>query len=216
MSRILRPIDHDDLTPGVSLSDEVYARVGAAILDGTLAAGQRLRDVDIAAQLGISRTPVREALQRLARFGLVEIAVGRYTRVSIPDERLRRETAVFTAYMMGSAMRLALIAASDDELAGIVAHADGVLAGVRAGDLELVFTRCAEMFEAITRATHNSVFTGVVRESALVIERNLRGWDPFLEGAVPRVDLYERLRAQLRDRDGSGAESTLRELHDVA
>ncbi len=83
MSPKLSPIDHSDLTSGVSLSDEVYARIGAAILDGTLAPGERLRDVDIATQLGISRTPVREALQRLERFGLVEVAVGRYTRVSV-------------------------------------------------------------------------------------------------------------------------------------
>ena len=76
MSTFLRPIDHNDLTTGVSLSDEVYARIGAAIVDGSLAPGERLRDGDIAAQLGISRTPVREALQRLERFGLVELLQG--------------------------------------------------------------------------------------------------------------------------------------------
>ncbi|WP_419760953.1 GntR family transcriptional regulator [Microbacterium hominis] len=63
MSTFLRPIDHNDLTTGVSLSDEVYARIGAAIVDGSLAPGERLRDGDIAAQLGISRTatPARRA-----------------------------------------------------------------------------------------------------------------------------------------------------------
>jgi DNA-binding transcriptional MocR family regulator len=76
-----------DLAGGKILSDEVYKRIGAAILEGTLPAGVRLRDVDLAAaQLGISRTPVREAPQRLEHFGLVEIAVGRYTRVSEPTD----------------------------------------------------------------------------------------------------------------------------------
>lgn len=216
MSPKLSPIDHSDLTSGVSLSDEVYARIGAAILDGTLAPGERLRDVDIATQLGISRTPVREALQRLERFGLVEVAVGRYTRVSVPDDRVRRETGVFTAYLMGNAVRLALSAATDEELAVIVATADAVVDSARAEDVALLFAKCTEMFELVTRATHNSVFIGVVREAALAIERNLRGWEPFLTDTVRRVDLFVRLRAQMHARDGAGAEQSLRELHGVA
>jgi len=64
MSATLSPIK---LTHGTILSDEVYSCIGAAILDGRLRPGQRLRDVDLAAELGISRTPVREALQRLER-----------------------------------------------------------------------------------------------------------------------------------------------------
>jgi len=89
MSVTLPPIR---LEGGTILSDEVYARIGAAILNGTLPAGARLRDVELAEQLGVSRTPVREALQRLERFGLVEVAVGRYTRGSEPSESLRQET----------------------------------------------------------------------------------------------------------------------------
>lgn len=216
MSAYLPPIDHNDLTTGVSLSDEVYARIGAAIVDGSLAPGERLRDVDIATQLGISRTPVREALQRLERFGLVEIAVGRYTRVSVPDERVRRETGVFTAYLMGNAIRLASTAATDDELAVILAVADAVVESAESRDIARLFERCTRMFQLMTLATHNAVFIGVVREAALSIERNLRDWDPFVENAVRRGDLFARLRAQLRDRDGDGAEATLRELHDVS
>lgn len=101
-------LDPIRLNGGTILSDEVYARIGAAILDGTLPAGARLRDVELAEQLGVSRTPVREALQRLERFGLVEVAVGRYTRVSEPSDRLREETGEFTAYFMGNALRIAL------------------------------------------------------------------------------------------------------------
>jgi DNA-binding GntR family transcriptional regulator len=209
----LRPIDHNDLTTGVSLSDEVYARIGAAIVDGSLAPGERLRDVDIAAQLGISRTPVREALQRLERFGLVEIAVGRYTRVSVPDERVRRETGVFTAYLMGNAIRLALANATDDELDGIVA-AGTVVDSAAHRDIASLFSRCTQMFELMTRATHNTVFIGVVREVALTIERNLRGWDrssrqrPVASTSSTRCDASS-------PSDGRGAEETLRRLHDL-
>ncbi|RKS90199.1 DNA-binding GntR family transcriptional regulator [Microbacterium sp. AG790] len=215
MSAYLHPIDHNDLTTGVSLSDEVYARIGAAIVDGSLAPGERLRDVDIATQLGISRTPVREALQRLERFGLVEIAVGRYTRVSVPDERARRETGVFAAYLMGNAIRLALANATDEELDGILAAADAVVDSAALHDIAGLFARCTQMFALMIRATHNTVFIGVVREVALTFERNLRGWDPFVTAAGSRVDLFHALRRQLEARDGRGAEETLRRLHDL-
>ena len=54
------------------LIDDVYARLRDLILSNVLRAGQKLVDRDLAEQLGVSRTPVREALGRLAMVGLVE------------------------------------------------------------------------------------------------------------------------------------------------
>jgi DNA-binding GntR family transcriptional regulator len=54
------------------LVDDVYARLRDLILSNVLRAGQKLVDRDLAEQLGVSRTPVREALGRLAMMGLVE------------------------------------------------------------------------------------------------------------------------------------------------
>ena len=52
------------------------------ILHGSLAAGTRLGEVELAERLGVSRTPVREALARLAAEGLVEIVPNRGARVA--------------------------------------------------------------------------------------------------------------------------------------
>ena len=54
------------------LTDDVYARLRDLILSNVLRTGQKLVDRDLAEQLGVSRTPVREALGRLAMTGLVE------------------------------------------------------------------------------------------------------------------------------------------------
>ena len=54
------------------LVDTVYARLRDLILSNVLRAGQKLVDRDLAEQLGVSRTPIREALGRLAMLGLVE------------------------------------------------------------------------------------------------------------------------------------------------
>ena len=52
------------VTTRVLLRDEAYARLRDAILDGTLEAGEQLRDAELSSWLGISRTPIREALAR--------------------------------------------------------------------------------------------------------------------------------------------------------
>lgn len=212
MTVILPPIE---LTGGMILGDEVYARIGAAILDGTLPAGQRLRDVDLAQQLGVSRTHVREALQRLERFGLVEIAAGRYTRVSEPNDRLRDETGEFTAYFMGNALRIALQRCTADQHAAIVAKMDAVVDGAERADPLRLFEAASTMFEEVTKATGNTVFIGVVRETALAIQRNLRGWQPFLVGPISRGDGYAQLREHIVTRDGDNAEQLLRYLHGI-
>jgi DNA-binding GntR family transcriptional regulator len=54
------------------LTDDVYSRLRDMIVSSILQPGQKLVDRDLAARLGVSRTPVREALGRLAMIGLVE------------------------------------------------------------------------------------------------------------------------------------------------
>jgi DNA-binding GntR family transcriptional regulator len=55
-----------------SLADSVYQHILEAILTGSLASGTELSEVALAAELGVSRTPIHEALRRLAADGLVD------------------------------------------------------------------------------------------------------------------------------------------------
>ncbi|HEV7978162.1 GntR family transcriptional regulator [Amycolatopsis sp.] len=64
------------------MRDEAYERIRRAIIEGDLAPGENLRDADLAAELGLSRAPVRQALTRLVADGLVESKPQSYTRVA--------------------------------------------------------------------------------------------------------------------------------------
>ena len=68
--------------PRALAREDVYHHLSTWIIDGTLQPEEPLRDLDIAERLGVSRTPVREALRRLEDEGLVETALNRWTRVS--------------------------------------------------------------------------------------------------------------------------------------
>ncbi len=77
--------------PGISnatLSDRVYQAIRDNIVKGRPPAGEFVREVDVSTALGVSRTPVREALARLARDGFVEKIPRRGFRV--PEESLDR------------------------------------------------------------------------------------------------------------------------------
>lgn len=64
---------------------EAYLKIRNWILDGTLAPGAQIRDKELAEQLGVSRTPIREALLRLEDEGLVQTKPNRSTLVSSID-----------------------------------------------------------------------------------------------------------------------------------
>ena len=77
-------------------ADAAYARLREAIVDGQYPAGSRLTEVEIAEALGMSRTPVREALRRLAGDGLVR-ASDRGVIVDLMDEEEARHARMVRA-----------------------------------------------------------------------------------------------------------------------
>ena len=90
----------------VPLRDEVYRQLLEQISRGSLAAGTRVKDSVMATQLGVSRTPVREALLRLAREGVVEADMGRGFRVPRLDAVEMRESGAILASLEGLALTM--------------------------------------------------------------------------------------------------------------
>jgi len=118
-----------------SVVDQVYIAVRERILTGELARGSRLRQEELAAELGVSRTPLREALRRLASEGLVDFNPNRGATVSRDDvANLWHAWAARVAIEPGAA-RLAAQAAGADAVAGLRALIGEQRAGVdRGGD----------------------------------------------------------------------------------
>lgn len=198
---------------GAVLGDEVYEHLGQAILDGRLAPGQHLRDRELAEWLGVSRTPVREALQRLERVGLVEVSPHRYTRVSQPNVKAEEDTFELVAYNMGIAVRMATARCDDETLALALERLDDVIAASRADDYDLLAHVSHSFFTVVTRATGNVALLQFVREYSIAIQRNLARWRPFIECPLGRTAAYEEFREAFARRDGHRAEEVLRGIH---
>ena len=88
------------------MRDQAYAQLRDAILDGTLEPGEQLKDAELAEWLGLSRTPIREAVARLEEYGIVETKPNSYTRVAPLSARDARDA--FTVYAALEALAASL------------------------------------------------------------------------------------------------------------
>ncbi|MEU0498909.1 GntR family transcriptional regulator [Mycobacterium sp. NPDC006124] len=87
------------------LRDDAFTAIRAAIVDGTLQPEERLVDAELSEWLGVSRTPIREALARLDAAGLVRTRPGQYTIVSPLDTRSMTDAQGVAAAMHELAVR---------------------------------------------------------------------------------------------------------------
>jgi DNA-binding GntR family transcriptional regulator len=101
---------------GDALVDELAAAIQSRVLNGELQTGTWLRQESLAAEFGVSRTPVREALRKLQATGLVEVQPRRGALVRGLTAREIREAYEVRAELEGLAAELAATRVRDAEL----------------------------------------------------------------------------------------------------
>ena len=99
-----------------ALVDHIAATLQSRVLRGEIAGGTRLRQEGIAAEFGVSRTPVREALRKLQAGGVVELTPHRGAVVRDPNTRDIREAYAVRAELEGYAAELAAQRIRDAQL----------------------------------------------------------------------------------------------------
>jgi DNA-binding GntR family transcriptional regulator len=145
------------------LHEEVAARLRNMIIEGALRAGQRLNERILCDQLGISRTPLREAFRVLATEGLIELPPHRGAQVV----RMSRDEVVHTFELMGAleglSGELACRNITDAEVAEIKALHRQMAACHRKRDLPGYYRLNRDIHERINAAARNPVLTEFYR-----------------------------------------------------
>lgn len=201
---------------GSALADTVYALLARAIVDGRLVPGERVRDVEIAELYGISRTPVREAIQRLERQGMVEVSAHRYTRVTTPDESSRDEALEYIGQLAGMALRMAVRRADDEVLAALIADLDEIIGVATSGDVATLTTMYVSFHRRASLAAGNRMLLSTLREIYLPVSWLVGPWTPYPADPAARKESFMRLRDAVAARDGAEAERIVREQHPLA
>lgn len=158
-----------------TLADQVYEAVRNRILDGELESGEFAREQELSDAMGVSRTPVREALGRLASEGFLERIPHRGFRV--PDEAL---SPILEIYPIVSALellagRLAFPRVGDEELAELRRINADLRAAMEEEDVDSAIELNNRFHDLIARRSGNQTLVEQLEELRVQIRR-LETW----------------------------------------
>ncbi len=153
------------------LHEEAVDRLRDQIVQGRLGPGERLNERLLCEQLGISRTPLREAIKLLATEGLVELLPNRGAVVSGVDPERIAEALVVMGTLEALAGELACGHASDATIAAIRALHDEMLAMHAKGDLAGYFRYNQLIHMSIVEASRNPVLANTYRQLNANVKR---------------------------------------------
>ncbi|MGY3346754.1 MULTISPECIES: GntR family transcriptional regulator [unclassified Bradyrhizobium] len=148
---------------GVALGEAVFRSLCEALQAGSYRAGDRLREEEVAQRLKVSRTPVREALGRLAARGFVAPAAGRGLIVRNLDISEVLELYAMREIMEGASARLAAEHASAPEIDALRDIEQALVEASETGAAEMAKLNRA-FHEAICRAARNRYLDNASRE----------------------------------------------------
>jgi DNA-binding GntR family transcriptional regulator len=188
-----------------SLADKAYHAIRGLIVSLELAPGALIDERELIERLGIGRTPVREALRRLAQEQLVEVYPRRGMFVTPVDVRALARLSEVRAVLEPEAARLAAERATDadrEELALLLSELD-------AGGSELIDLD-ERIHRAVYRAAHNDLLETTLEQYYMLA---LRIWSIGLDRAhelAEAVGAHRTLLEAIHDGDGDRAAATMR------
>ncbi|WP_226531388.1 GntR family transcriptional regulator [Microbacterium paraoxydans] len=193
------------------LADEVFRHIGSQIVRGTLTEGERIRDVEVAEELHVSRTPVREALQRLERLGMVMMYPSRYTEVTSVTAETEAQSLVFAGCQAGIAARLAVPRLSTTQREHVVRLVAAMCATLDDG-AKTSEARWA-VFSYLGEHCGNSQHRALMEDASMALLRNLRNWKIVPTDRERMRQLYLDFGEAVADGEGERAEGLVRSMH---
>lgn len=185
-----------------SLHEAIVSRVRDMIIEGLLAPGSRIHEGRLGEELGVSRTPLREALKYLASEGLLDLSPGRGALVRQFSAKDVQDTLAVIGHMEGMAGRLACEKASDAEIREVREFHDRMMEMYRARDRLPYFKLNQAIHSAILRLSKNDSLAYVhgILQARLRRIRYIGNEGP--EKWAGAVADHEEMMAALEARDG--------------
>lgn len=203
------PIPSSAGEPRVLLRDRVFARLREAIVDGTLEPGERLNDADLCRWLGVSRTPVREALGRLEQTGLVQVRPGSSTIVSPLDDRAAVEAQAVVATLHELAAREAVPVVEPVHLEAMERANDDFAAALSRGEVEAAIAADAAFHQVFVDLCANRTVIAVLDDLTPLLRRMERARFATLAGRAS-VSQHRDIVEAARRGDAEAAAATTR------
>jgi DNA-binding GntR family transcriptional regulator len=193
---------------GFPRGEAAYRHIRSAIQNRQLKPGERLREIDLAKHAGLSRTPIREALSRLEKEGLVARDPMRGVVVAQLDTSMLTELYYMREVLEGTAARLVAQHASDVEISILDDLCQQYEAAL--GDENALASSNRRFHETLYRFSHNRYLLNMV--TVLHDALSLLGGTTLsnAERAEETLREHRAVTAAIRARDADAAEQALR------
>jgi DNA-binding GntR family transcriptional regulator len=210
------PVPSSAPTEHQLLRDTVRQKIHEAIMDGTLEPGERLNDDELIAWLGVSRTPIREALSQLARAGLIEMAPNRYTRVTTPNPAEVIEAMQTLGVLFGGVVRLAVPRLGAASRKKILSALDKTITEFESHDVAGVNKDALSVFALYVAECGNENLRRVCTDTmdGLAFRLRLPNLDELVDWDTMAAD-FRRLRTATENSDNIEAELATEAIHQL-
>ena len=192
-----------------TLETQAYELMREKVITGEWAQGSHLKDSELATLLGISATPVREALRKLASEGLVEAIPYRGTFVTSFSPAQVIELLDVRLGLELMAVEASLATLCQGELDNMEAALDAFDEAVQGGKLTAVLEADMAFHDLLVRSSHNSILGELYRQLSGRVQMLMAIADLGGRMATGNTEHREILQALCR-RDRGGVEAALR------
>ena len=194
-----------------SKTDDIVESIRTAILSHRLLPGFELREMSLSRLYGVSRTVVRQALQRLAKDGLVQLEAGRIAAVAQPTAQEAKDVFDLRIALESHVTMTLIERGSPKDVAQLRTHLRREKAALKAGDWETVRRLGAEFHGLMARLAGNALLTQALEQLqgrvALILQLYHDAYD---QHAGCLQEDHERFIDLIEARDGKKALALLR------
>lgn len=198
----MNALDHVASIHRISLHEELVERLQIMIVEGVLQPGNKVAERELCEKLGVSRTPMREALKVLAADGLLTLEPNRGARVRAITVAELEEAFQVMGALEALAGELACQHISDAQLIELKQSHVDMLACYEAQDIQSYFQHNQRIHEIIMEATGNELLNSTYRSLAVRVRRTRYMANLNVDRWKDAVNEHEQILAAIDNRDG--------------
>lgn len=198
------------------LRDVVFENLRTAILEGNLKAGKRLMEVQLAEQLGVSRTPIREAIRKLELEGLVVMLPRKGAYVANMSFKDLIDVLEIRASLEGLAASLASERLRDEDIVELERVAKEFEKSVRETDIDEVLKKDVEFHEKIFLMANNKKLYHLITSLWEQVHRFRVTYVSNYDASLSLVDEHNRILEAIKSGDSELAKKYATEHIELA
>ena len=195
-----------NLNEYLPLRDVVFNTLRQAILKGELVAGERLMEKQLAERMGVSRTPVREAIRKLELEGLVVMIPRKGAEVAQITEKDIKDVLEVRGTLEALAVKLACEKMTEEEIQELIKVKEEFAEAAKNHNTESVIKKDVEFHDLIFHATDNEKLIQIINNLREQIYRFRVKYIFEMKDYTPLADEHEEIVASIIHKDQQKAE----------